>query len=49
MSEEGTCDEKSSKKKNAEDLIHDWESDQFDAMAFEIIKKQKIEKVSPKR
>ena len=46
MSDEGTCDEKSSEKKNAEDLIHDWESDQFDVMAAKIIKKQKIEKVS---
>ena len=37
MSEEGTSDS-----------IYEWESEQFDAMADEIIKKQKkIEKVSP--
>lgn len=43
----GTCDEKSSKEKkpNVWDEWDDWDSTQFDEIAAEIIKKQRIEKV----
>ena len=48
MSDQGTCDVKSSKKTKSnewDDDWDDWESTHWDEIAAESIRKQKIEKV----